>query len=75
MRGTAHENGARNKNDEFSNMADGRHIGFVKSAIRAMMVNKHRGCYNFDYNSFISDISTDIVCGGVVDIVGVTKCP
>jgi len=56
-------------------MADGRHIGFVKSAIRAMMVNKHRGCYNFDYNSFISDISTDIVCGGVVDIVGVTKCP
>ena len=56
-------------------MDDGRHIGFVKSAICAVMGNKHRGCYNFDYNSFISDISTDIVCGGVVDIVGVTICP
>ena len=61
------------KKDKFSNMADGRHIGFVKSAIRAVMVNKHCGCYNFDYNSFISDISTDMVCGGVFDIIGVTR--
>ena len=29
-------------------MADGHHIGFVNSAICVMMINKHRGCYNFD---------------------------
>ena len=49
IKGITHENGARNKKDEFSNMANGRHIGFVNSAIRAIMLNKHCGCYNLDY--------------------------
>ena len=42
--------------DEFSNMADGRHIRFVNSAIRAMMINKHCCCYNLDYLVLLAKI-------------------
>ena len=56
-------------------MAARRHIGFGHSAIRAMMVDKHFGCYNFDLLVFISDItpvSTDIFSLITIDIVDVT---
>jgi len=59
-------------------MADGRHIGFGFSTIRAMMVEKHLGCDNFNKLVFISDItpdSSDIVSQVIVDIVDVAKCP
>ena len=38
-------------------MAKGRHVGFVNSAIRAMMVDIHLGLYNFVHLLIISDIT------------------
>jgi len=57
-------------------MAARRHIGFNHSAIRAMMVDKHLGCYNFNLLVIISDItpvSTDIFSLIIIDIVDVTQ--
>jgi len=46
IRGITRAYTIRNKEVEFSNMADGGHIGFGYSAIRGVMAEKHLGDFS-----------------------------
>ena len=46
IRGITRPYSARNKEDEFSNMAGGGHIGFVNYVIRGVMADKHLGDFS-----------------------------